>query len=99
MVLKLVDTRIEKNSKCEMYIGEYLGIPVDMVKIYKRATSVHAFKPTVEIYQYEYSDKPFSTFESLKNHFENYLKYLKENSIVQYVEVGTRMNNRKNLSK
>jgi hypothetical protein len=81
MVLKLVDTRIEKNSKCEMYIGEYFGIPVDVVKVYKRATAVHQFKLTVEMYQWKYSDSPFSTFSALKDKFR---KDLSEMPIEEY---------------
>ena len=69
MVLKLVDTRVEKNSKCEMYIGYYLGVPIDVVKIYKRSTAVHLFKPTVSMYQWKYSDNPFSSFNELKDKF------------------------------
>lgn len=71
MVLKLVDTRVEKNSKCEMYVGYYLGIPVDVAKIYKRATVLHAFKLTSKMYQCQFIPNPFSSFGALRKGLSN----------------------------
>lgn len=77
MVLKLVDTRVEKNSKVEMYTGHYLGHVVDAVKIYKRASAFHPFKFTHEIFKCDLQEEPFSSIGPLKKLVESFESLVK----------------------
>lgn len=66
MVLNLVDTRVVKNSKVEIYSGECLGEQIEAVKIFNRASSVHRFKLKSKLFKAESLDAPFNSFGDLK---------------------------------
>lgn len=66
MVLKLVDTRTEKNSKLEMYAGMHLGHIVEGIKVYSRVTVHHQFKFVREMFRCELSDSTFSDIKNVK---------------------------------
>jgi hypothetical protein len=74
MVLKLVDVRVESNTKVEIYHGSYLGHSVEAVKIYNRKTSLSPFKFTRQLYKSDLNDQPFNYPEFLK-------KFIKDNCI------------------
>lgn len=74
MVLKLVDVRVESNTKVEIYHGSYLGHAVEAVKIYNRKNSLRPFKFSRQLYKSDLDDQPYNYPEFLK-------KFIKENSI------------------
>jgi len=71
MVLKLVDTRVEKNSKLEMYAGMHLGHVVEGVKIYSRVTMHHQFKFVREMFRCDLSDQSFPDTKAIKELIEH----------------------------
>ena len=71
MVLKLVDTRVEKNSKCEMYAGVHGGHILEGVKIYSRVTMHHQFKFVKELYRCDLSEESFHSINPIKDLIES----------------------------
>lgn len=72
ILLKLIDTRVERNAKFEMYTGSYYGHGIEAIKIYSRKTSFHPFKFSTELFKCDLQEEPFSDVNNMKKLIESH---------------------------
>lgn len=66
MVLNLVDQRVVKNSKVEIYSGHYLDQEIEAIKVFVRATAIHAFKEKSIRYRIANQPVEFNNIKDVK---------------------------------